>query len=817
LRSKEIVDINLDFQTRRQRSKRRFWRVIAPIGAVVLIVVSIASVSMVVYQNNRRDALKLTQDLLLALDRRIHSELSAYLLPASNLVEIGAESARQHINEIWSPGRTPVGLQVIKIYPQLSNFFGADPQGNFVMHRQNPNGTIDTKVIERKPSDVKVTWVYRDNEFRVSKLEISGDDGYDPRVRPWYVGAVESRRIHWSKVYIFFTGKRPGVTVSYPLYGADGELIAVMGIDIHLEQISQFLADLKIGTNGRAMIIEDSGTLVAYPQLDRAYKRAGETLVTVMLNELEDPVLTRAFNRFKIDGHGLRTLVVDDRRYLNTITSLKSTVGRAWSVMIVVPEDDFIAFLRDDLRKVFLMAAIIVIIAGTLAVLMVYQGLRADRNAALVLERKQEIEAQSRAFSELASKTNLWDPDDIESLEALTEIVSATMAVRRAGAWGYYEEQHILKCEDSFDQGTNGHTRGTVLHLDDYPQLLEDFLKGEDLVIADTAADPRTSDLHRVYFEPLGSASLLAIPVMPGGRLVGAIWFEHEETTRQWGSEDISFARAIAGMLALRLAAPEWQDAADDPVPTVARDGGSVDRKKTAVERKTSPTTDAKSNARHSEPLHSADQIERIKAPKISFSERLSRQGLDRDSHKADVYEDVTVLALQFTDPVALAEYFGKDGQATTAVDHLVCHFEGLFETRLIDHWKIVGEKIVCAAGMAEKSNRSLHEIADLALSFQDTCSHLFAGLDKPMEFKIGIDKGGVIGSMIGKRQIGYNIWGEAVSIASMMADNGVAGAIQVSETAYRGLRQDYLFRVRGNFYLPNIGEISTYLLTGRL
>jgi class 3 adenylate cyclase len=70
---------------------------------------------------------------------------------------------------------------------------------------------------------------------------------------------------------------------------------------------------------------------------------------------------------------------------------------------------------------------------------------------------------------------------------------------------------------------------------------------------------------------------------------------------------------------------------------------------------------------------------------------------------------------------------------------------------------------------------------------------------------------------MIGRRQITYNIWGEAVSIASMMADNGVAGGIQVSETAYRGLRQNYLFRVRGDFFLPKIGEISTYLLTGRL
>jgi class 3 adenylate cyclase len=124
---------------------------------------------------------------------------------------------------------------------------------------------------------------------------------------------------------------------------------------------------------------------------------------------------------------------------------------------------------------------------------------------------------------------------------------------------------------------------------------------------------------------------------------------------------------------------------------------------------------------------------------------------------------------------------------------------------------------MVCAAGMQDNSNHPVDAIADLALGFQDTCSHLFADLDKPMEFKIGIDTGGVIGRSVGQRQKSYNIWGEAVSTATMMADHGVTGGIQVSETTYRRLRQNYLFKVRGRFYLQNIGEISTYLLTGRI
>jgi hypothetical protein len=789
--------------------------VIIPLGCVFLIIAAIVTVTMVNYHHNRRDALALSEDVLDALDRRIHSAVKGYLMPASDLVRIGAETSRNHLDQIWSTNRTPVGIEVLRTYPQLSSFYGSDKQGNFVMHRQKPDGSIDTKVIKREPSNVRVTWIYRDAAGNVVNKEISGDDGYDPRARPWYKGAVKTRKLFWSDVYIFFTDKVPGLTVSFPLYAQNDQLLAVFGIDIKLEKISAFLANLKIGQSGRAMIIEDDGVLVAYPELERAYRRNGDMLETVMLNELDDPVLTRAFNRFKIDGHGKRVLEVDDRRYLNTVTSLKPSFGRDWSVMIVVAEEDFIGFLRANLRKVLLMTGVIVIITGILAVLLVYQGLRADRNALRVLERKQELEAQSRAFSELASKTALWDPEDIKSLEELTEIVSVTMAVRRTSVWGYYEEESHLRCEDNFDRGTKGHTRGTVLEIDDYPRLFEKLINGEEIVINDTAADPLTAKLHKVYLGPLGCTSLLAIPVRPGGMLAGVIWFEHEETIRAWGTEDISFARAIAGLLDLRLSASGIYNDTGAPAENGLRaDVAKVNT--TAAKITTAPSTMAIISS--DVPLTPKQANETLKgtARKTSFSERMRERGLIQSSIKADVFNDVTVLALRFTDPFALAEHFGED-KSTTAVDHLVCHFENLFAARNIDYWKIMSDQIICATGMQENSNHPVHSIADLAIKFQDKCGHLFADLNKPMEFKIGIDRGGVIGSQIGRRRKSYNIWGEAVSAASMLADKGVTGGIQVSHAAYRRLRKNYLFKVRGHFFLQHVGEITTYLLTGRI
>jgi adenylate cyclase len=85
------------------------------------------------------------------------------------------------------------------------------------------------------------------------------------------------------------------------------------------------------------------------------------------------------------------------------------------------------------------------------------------------------------------------------------------------------------------------------------------------------------------------------------------------------------------------------------------------------------------------------------------------------------------------------------------------------------------------------------------------------------MDFRIGVDTGPVIGSTVGEKRNYYNLWGDAVQTAAMLAQVGVLGAIHVSESAYQHLRASYVFKKRGAFYLEETGEIRTYLLTGRL
>jgi class 3 adenylate cyclase len=337
-----------------------------------------------------------------------------------------------------------------------------------------------------------------------------------------------------------------------------------------------------------------------------------------------------------------------------------------------------------------------------------------------------------------------------------------------------------------------------------------------EIVISDTIEAAQFSELHRVYLQPMGCRALLAVPVICHGQTEGTLWLEHEGKARPWELEDISFAKAIAGLLALRLAADKKQmpplmgpaEGPDSNDPIDREDRTSV-QAVPAVEFESSAAQKPSQTPSSPDPATDSGRSR-------SLADLLKDRGYDDRVLEADVYDDVTVMVLRFVDPLSLAKNI-QEGHSRSAVDSLVCHFEEMAQAQHIDYWNIASDQIVCAAGLGEGSTDHSRMIADIALNLQDHCTHLFADLDKRMAFRIGIDRGAVIGSSLGRLQRFYNIWGDAVGAAIKMADIGVSGGIHVSEAAYRRLRASFVFKVRGKFYLKDIGEISTYMLTGRI
>ena len=66
---------------------------------------------------------------------------------------------------------------------------------------------------------------------------------------------------------------------------------------------------------------------------------------------------------------------------------------------------------------------------------------------------------------------------------------------------------------------------------------------------------------------------------------------------------------------------------------------------------------------------------------------------------------------------------------------------------------------------------------------------------------------------MIGETRFSYDVWGDAVNIASRMESHGVPGRIQVSE-AFQALTESaFVYEERGATELRGIGVARTFFL----
>lgn len=337
---------------------------------VVLLLITVIPIIFVDYNRDKIIITDLTSELLEQNSMMVIEKTGNYFMPAlisvelsSRLAELGAISCNDFSQiEMYTLG-------VLKSYPQVSMFFLADEQGNYIRAWRLPDGTTESRIIRPAASPPTDSFIYRDASFEVSRVEESNNIDYDPRTRPWYIGAKMTGGNFWTDVYILFRNKKPAITSSHPVYDKSGKLIGVWAMDIELDEISNFLKTQKIGISGIELIINEKGEVVAYPDYSRLIKEEDGSLRPVKVEELGNEPIAAAYRGHMATGKTWSRFDSGGEKYISVFTDIPKPLPAQWKLGIVVPENDFIGRAKLSVLYMILISTVMLAVSVLVAIL----------------------------------------------------------------------------------------------------------------------------------------------------------------------------------------------------------------------------------------------------------------------------------------------------------------------------------------------------------------------------------------------------------------------------------------------------------------
>jgi adenylate cyclase len=180
----------------------------------------------------------------------------------------------------------------------------------------------------------------------------------------------------------------------------------------------------------------------------------------------------------------------------------------------------------------------------------------------------------------------------------------------------------------------------------------------------------------------------------------------------------------------------------------------------------------------------------------------------------ADRIDNVSVL---FADLVGFTPAAHEEPPEVVVeyLDEFVRTFDLMCETYEVDKIKTIGDSYMAVGGLHGGGVGGVIGVGRLALEMLKA-QHRRAPLGhRKLELRVGIHYGSAIAGVIGDTRISYDIWGDAVNVASRMQSHGIPGRIQVSEEYRAAAGSRFEFEERGDTEIKGIGVAHTYFLLG--
>lgn len=179
----------------------------------------------------------------------------------------------------------------------------------------------------------------------------------------------------------------------------------------------------------------------------------------------------------------------------------------------------------------------------------------------------------------------------------------------------------------------------------------------------------------------------------------------------------------------------------------------------------------------------------------------------------ARYYDNVTVLFTDFVGFTLLSEKLSPQ-QLVNELHQCFMAFDEIISKHNIEKIKTIGDAYLAVAGLPIADAKHAENVVTAALEINTFMLARKQQLgDMTFRVRIGINSGSIVAGIVGVKKFAYDIWGDTVNTAARMEQNGEAGKVNISQSTYELVKNDFSVEYRGKINAKNKGDIDMYFV----
>lgn len=177
-------------------------------------------------------------------------------------------------------------------------------------------------------------------------------------------------------------------------------------------------------------------------------------------------------------------------------------------------------------------------------------------------------------------------------------------------------------------------------------------------------------------------------------------------------------------------------------------------------------------------------------------------------------FDQVTVLFTDFVEFTKAAEMVEPE-QLVKSIDYYFKGFDEITTKFGLEKIKTVGDSYMCACGLPTANPTHARNVVNAAKEMIDLVRNELSSLDglNHFEVRVGVHTGPVVAGIVGIKKWQYDIWGDTVNIASRMESMSLPGRVNISETTFNEIKDEFTCEYRGEIEVKHRGLMKMYFL----